>query len=95
MVKVMLRDIQLVESLKDYIKVATAQGTFIVHQTLAGITEQLPNEYFMRIHRSYTIGLNHLEMLEGNFVVIAGRELPIGRNYQAEVKEAILGLGDF
>lgn len=93
MVKVFLKDIQLVESLKDYIKVITTHDTLVVHQTLVGITETLPSEHFMRIHRSYTIGLRHLEMLEGNFVVIAGRELPIGRNYQQEVKEAILNGG--
>lgn len=93
MVKVYLKDIEFIESLKDYIKIITKEGALIVYQTLTGITEVLPSSKFIRIHRSYTIGVNHVEALEGNFVVIGGKELPIGRNHQQEVKEIILKLG--
>jgi len=93
MVKVYLKDIEFIESLKDYIKIITNEEALIVYHTLTGITEVLPSSKFIRIHRSYTIGVNHIQALEGNFVVVAGKELPIGRNHQQEVKEMILKLG--
>lgn len=93
MIKVYLKDIEFIESLKDYIKIITKEGALIVYQTLTGITNVLPSSKFIRIHRSYTIGVNHVEALEGNCVVIGGKELPIGRNHQQEVKEIILKLG--
>lgn len=94
MTKVFLKDIVYIESLKDYIKVITVHNTMIVHQTLTSISEMLPSHKFMRIHRSFTIGLDHLSAMEGNYVIIKGKDIPIGRNYQQEVKEAILKMGE-
>ena len=87
--KVYLKDILYIESLKDYIRVKTQFEELIVHQTLTGITDNLPSENFVRIHRSYTISLSKVKAIEGNCVEIAGKKLPIGRNYLPEAKEKI------
>jgi DNA-binding LytR/AlgR family response regulator len=90
MKKIHLDEIILVESLKDYIKIITANGNYVVHKTLSAFTEEISNEKFIRIHRSYTVSLDKIEALEGNSVEIAGKRYVIGRSYLEDVKASIL-----
>lgn len=90
MVKVLLKDILYIESLKDYVMVRTTSDDLIVHHNLHSFTELLPEEEFMRIHRSYTVSLDKVRAIDGNQVEIGGKYLPIGRNYQPNVKSRIL-----
>ncbi|MCC4213921.1 LytR/AlgR family response regulator transcription factor [Leeuwenhoekiella parthenopeia] len=90
MKKVYFDDILLVESLKDYIKIITTKGNYVVHQTLSSFTDELPASQFIRIHRSYTANINRVDTVEGNSVEIANKRYTIGRNYLEEAKAAIL-----
>jgi DNA-binding LytR/AlgR family response regulator len=84
-VKIMISDILYIESLKDYIRVTTKMSSFISYQSLTAITEKLPPGKFMRIHRSYTIGIDKVNTLEGNCVEIDGKLIPISREHRQEV----------
>lgn len=90
MKKVYFNDILLVESLKDYIKIITTKGNYVVHQTLSSFTDELPSNHFMRIHRSYTANITKIDTVEGNSVEIANKRYTIGRNYLEDAKAAIL-----
>jgi len=90
--KIFLDEILVVESLKDYLKINTLTNKYIIHQTLAGFTEKLPSDNFIRIHRSYTIAISKIDIIEGNSVEIAGIRYTIGRTYIEEVKNKILNL---
>ena len=57
------------------------------------MSELLPSEQFRRIHRSYTIAIDKVKAIEGNCVEIAGKLLPIGRNYVQEAKSRIYNNG--
>ncbi|PRX39914.1 LytR/AlgR family response regulator transcription factor [Salegentibacter salegens] len=92
MKKIYLDDILVVESLKDYIKIITHSGKYIVHQTLSSFTDSLPKNKFLRIHRSYTIAIEKVDAVEGNSVEINGSLYVIGRSYLTEVKGKILDL---
>lgn len=94
LLKINLNDILFIESLKDYIKVITSLGDYVVHKSLTAITEELPQSNFMRIHRSYTISINKIVALEGNTVEISNRKIPIGRNYTKQAKERIFNIND-
>lgn len=89
-VKVFFKDILYIESLKDYVMVRTTNEDLIVHHNLHSFTDLLPPENFIRIHRSYAVSLDKIKAIDGNQVVIGGKHLPIGRNYQPEVKGKIL-----
>ncbi|WP_299549311.1 LytTR family DNA-binding domain-containing protein [Seonamhaeicola sp.] len=94
LIKVNLNDILYIESLKDYIKVITSLGDYVVHKSLSAITEELPQSNFMRIHRSYTISINKVVALDGNTVEISNQKIPIGRNYLKQTKERIFNIND-
>ncbi|MBP1840060.1 LytR/AlgR family response regulator transcription factor [Formosa algae] len=90
MKKIFLDEILIVESLKDYLKINTTSGKFIIHSTLSDFTNLLPSRDFIRIHRSYTIAIDKIDAVEGNSIEIEGLRYVIGRSYIDEVKQKIL-----
>lgn len=90
MVKLGLDEIIFVEGMKEYVKVITAEKTYITHRTLTSISEELPENLFSRVHKSFTVSLNKINSIEGNLLHISGYKIPIGRKFTKEVKAKIL-----
>ncbi|GMU87507.1 MAG: hypothetical protein AMXMBFR48_27480 [Ignavibacteriales bacterium] len=57
---VKLSDIILIKADDDYTIVTTTTATFVLRKTMKKWEEILPEEKFMRIHRSYIINTNHV-----------------------------------
>tara|TARA_B100000768_G_scaffold181904_1_gene207293 strand:+ start:4047 stop:4748 length:702 start_codon:yes stop_codon:yes gene_type:complete len=91
MKKIYLDEILVIESLRDYLKISTSTDRYIIHQTLSSFTEQLPSDNFIRIHRSYTVAINKIDVIEGNSIKIEDIIYVIGRTYIDDVKKKILG----
>lgn len=90
MVKITIDEILFIEGMKEYIKVVTSDKTYITHKSLTSLSEELPADRFMRIHKSYTIAIDKVKSIEGNRIQILSYTLPIGRNYSKDVKSKIL-----
>lgn len=84
LVRVALADIVYVEGLKDYVKVHLASQTrpLLSLTSLRGMEEKLPAGKFMRIHRSYIVGLGHIQAVGRGTVQIAGETLPVSDGYR-------------
>ena len=83
MVKVMLDEVIYIESLKDYIRIVrTGQQPLVVKQPISMVEEMLPDNLFVRIHRSYIIALKKVTAYTQNDVEIQGIEIPIGKLYK-------------
>ncbi|PAM93869.1 DNA-binding response regulator [Flavobacterium sp. IR1] len=90
MMKINIEEILFVEGMKEYIKVVTPDKTYITHKSLTSLSDELPADRFLRIHKSYVIALNKVKSIEGNRIQIQSYTIPIGRNYSKEVKNKIL-----
>ena len=90
MMKINIEEILFIEGMKEYIKVVTPDKTYITHKSLTSLSEELPADRFLRIHKSYVIALNKVKSIEGNRVQIQSYTIPIGRNYSKDVKTKIL-----
>jgi DNA-binding LytR/AlgR family response regulator len=84
MVKVNVADIYWIESLKDYVKVVLKDKVLISKQKISLLEELLPEEKFMRIHRSFIVSTEKIESYHAYSIELLGMELPIGRNYKTE-----------
>ena len=82
MVKVMLTDILYIESMKDYIKIITINGTLITKQSISSVEEMLPEKEFVRVHRSYIVSLLHIKTFTAELIEIKNTEIPIGKLYR-------------
>ena len=90
MVKIIIDEILFIEGMKEYIKIVTADKTYITHKSLTALSEELAVDKFTRIHKSYIIAVNKVKFIEGNRIQVHTYTLPIGRNYSKDVKIRIL-----
>ncbi len=75
-------DIFYIEGFGDYIKVVTANAVHTSYSSLNKIGELLPEQQFIRIHKSFIINVRHIQFVEGNLVRIFDKELPLGVTYK-------------
>jgi DNA-binding LytR/AlgR family response regulator len=80
--KISLHDILFLEAMKDYTRMVTSNGQYLVLGTFASMHDQLPSERFIRIHRSYIVNQHKIESVAGNKVFISSHELPVGKSYK-------------
>ncbi|MBD0254352.1 MAG: response regulator transcription factor [Cytophagales bacterium] len=89
MVKVMVDEILYVESLKDYVRIVTATRQVVAKQTITSLEEMLPEDAFLRIHRSFIVARTKIDSFSPNHVEVGGKELPIGRHYKHDVERIL------
>ena len=85
MIKVLLKDILYIESMKDYVKIITPGGQVITKYSMAALEAMLPATDFLRIHRSFIISVKELSAYTNTHVQLGTIELPIGKMYQHEI----------
>ncbi len=85
-VKVAIRDILFVESMRDYIKVYTEAGILITKMSLTSVQEILPETDFLRVHRSYLINKNQISTFNSQQILIGKKIIPIGKLYHKAVQ---------
>lgn len=81
--KINLKDIDLIEALDDYIKIYIKPNPVLTLMTLKSIQEKLPPRDFVRVHRSFIIPLAKIEKFSKSKVWISGKEIPIGSSYSS------------
>ncbi|MFD0964848.1 LytR/AlgR family response regulator transcription factor [Pseudofulvibacter geojedonensis] len=85
LVKILMSDIYLIQAKGDYINIKTNQKNHIVHTTMKKIEEKLPQELFLKVHRSYIINLKEIIDIEDNSVLIKKDVVPVSRSNKPEL----------
>ena len=84
-VKILLKDILFIESLKDYIKIHTIDKMIMTQVPISTIEQRLPDN-FLRIHRSFIVAKDKITAYTQHDLEIGKFQIPIGRNYKAVVQ---------
>jgi two-component system response regulator LytT len=84
LVKVLLGNITHIEAYKDYVKVylKDKNNPLLSLTSMKSMEELLPNEKFMRVHRSFIINLDHIDSVSRNVVNIGGHQITVSDNYK-------------
>jgi DNA-binding LytR/AlgR family response regulator len=80
--KINISEICYVEGLGDYIQVHLANQKIVSNIAMKKMLEILPPKKFIRIHKSFIIAIDKMELIEGNTVIINKKRLPIGNSYR-------------
>jgi len=80
--KVKYSDILFVEGMKDYIRIHTSGEKIMTLKSFKIITEFLPEELFIRVHKSYLVSISKIDSIERNTIVIGENRIPIGESYR-------------
>ena len=94
LVKVNFSEIMYVEGMKDYLKVFLKDKFYVVHQTMKRFEESLPQQQFVRVHKSYIVSLAAVKTIIGNYIEVNDQHIPIGANYKDELIQLVFKLNE-
>ena len=77
-----IQNIKYIESDGNYVTFHTTKRTILARYKLSEVKELLPQQFFVRIHRSFIIALKHVETVKKHCVVVDKKEIPISSNYR-------------
>lgn len=89
--------IHYLEAADDYVKIHTADGTFLKNKTMAFFENMLASQQFVRIHRSYLVNVQLITRLdpyekENHLAILSiGVKLPVSKGGYVKLK-TVLGI---
>ena len=89
LIKIGFKSIKLVEAKGDYILIKTDDKNYTVHSTLKKVEDKLPDDLFLKIHRSYIINIRKIIDIEDNSVLIDRDVIPISRANRPELMKRL------
>ena len=91
MYKVKYADILYIEAQENYVHLMTREGRIIIHSTMTKFVDGLPDEYIIRVHRSYAVGIKYLKNIVDGKIVLEGgdKPLPIGKSFKDSLKDVL------
>jgi len=88
LVKIAINELELIEAVKDYVKLYTSDKALMVLSTMKNMEEQLSTfPQMVRVHKSYMLNVHHVRQLSGNTIYTTSHEIPIGNTYKEIVIE--------
>ncbi|MCC6287022.1 MAG: response regulator transcription factor [Chitinophagaceae bacterium] len=83
LVKIDIKNILYIEGYDDYLKIHLEdQKPVITRMTIKNIIEKLPENNFIRIHRSYIIPIDKVSSLRNKIVSVGDIKLPLGNSFE-------------
>ena len=91
LIRILIDDILYIEGLKDYVKIrlAAPQKSVSCLMNMKALEDYLPQQDFMRVHRSYIVNLKRVEAIDRLRVVIGDTFIPISDTYKDAVTQFI------
>ncbi len=92
-----IHEIQYLEADDDFVKIITAEGTFLKNKTMTFYEQTLDENQFVRVHRSYIVHISQITKIEPYqkethlAILRNGQQIPISKTGYAKLK-IILGL---
>ncbi|WP_309919380.1 MULTISPECIES: LytTR family DNA-binding domain-containing protein [unclassified Arcicella] len=82
--KVFVSDIIFIEGLDNYLKIHLLnQKPLIVRMTMKACLENLSNNQFVRVHRSFIVAIKHIQFVRNKMIFISKETtIPLGNSYE-------------
>ena len=89
LIKIEIPLVTIVEAKGDYIHIKTEGKNYIVHSTLKKIEDKLPQDLFLKVHRSFIINTKKIIDIEDNSVLIGKDVIPVSRSNRPELMKRL------
>lgn len=78
LVRVNFCDIQYIESKKEYLDIVLSSSQVLTtHGTLQKVSDKLPSDTFIKVHRSFIVNLKQITVVERNAIIFGKQYIPI------------------
>ena len=88
--KLNYEDLVYIEGQKAYVSFHTYDQRITALAAIKDLEKKLPQDQFIRIHKSYIVSVRKILSMEGNMIEIKGKKLPVGKSYRSLV-DALFG----
>lgn len=90
--KVAIKDILLVEGMKDYLQFHTLNEKIMTLMSFLKLEELLPASNFARVHKSYLVAIDKIDHIERSRIKIGDHLIPISDTYRDAFDKLLRGL---
>lgn len=80
--KVYLKDILYIEAAGNYMTYVLKERKLMCRQNVPEALQTLPEQDFVRVHRSFIVGVQHVGKIARQQVWVNGVEIPVGASYE-------------
>jgi len=87
--RILFKDILFIKSDHVYLEIHTQNERYIVRASFKEYADKLPSKNFYRVHKSFMINVEHIELINQNDVVINKVHIPISRELKAFITKSI------
>ncbi|TSE08586.1 MULTISPECIES: LytR/AlgR family response regulator transcription factor [Aquimarina] len=89
-VKIKLKGIKYIQGLKDYLKIhVLEEKPILTLMTFKDLQTKLPDDQFLRVHRSYVVNIRSIDAIQRSKVIIDNVRIPIGDSYKTDFLKRI------
>jgi two-component system, LytTR family, response regulator len=89
-VRIPTKDIHFIEGFDDYIRIHVDTGKSIYTlMSLKSMLEKLPENEFIRVHRSYIVPINRIQRVFNQQIQLGNKDIPIGKSYIDTVRKRL------
>lgn len=89
LVKIRFDELLWIKSEGNYIELQCKEKRHLVRSSLKNFLKKLPPEKFIQVHKSYSINLDYITIIDHRKICINEMDIPIGRAYIDEVKKKL------
>ena len=86
-VRINENDILFIKSFKDYLELRTADKKYLYRSTMKKMEERLGSINFLRVHRSFIVQKDKIDMISKEELLVKNHKIPIGKTYRPKLKE--------
>ncbi|MGE0930976.1 LytR/AlgR family response regulator transcription factor [Peijinzhouia sedimentorum] len=88
-IQVVLDDILFVEASGNYIKIVLKEEIITLRGTLSSLTEHIPTDGLIQVHRSFMVAQKHIKRIEGNQIFLDNYTVPIGKLFKVQLERLL------
>jgi DNA-binding LytR/AlgR family response regulator len=89
LIKIDIEKILYVEGLENYVRIHCEEKSIVSFSTMKNMEDILGVHRFLRIHRSYIVNMDKVEVIQNCIFKIRGKELIVGKSYRKNVSELV------
>jgi two-component system LytT family response regulator len=87
--RVKVSEILYLEKDGNYITVHLKDGNILIRENMGDIFDLVPAADFIRVHKSFVVGIRHISMIEVHQLIVNGEKIPIGSSYRDSIRERL------
>jgi DNA-binding LytR/AlgR family response regulator len=84
-----INDILFIEAYGNYTKFYFENNMILSHEKISKLETILPQDKFLRVHKSFIISISKIETIVGNRILMLDHKIPIGQTYKKQVNNLL------